>query len=246
MEGFSMQAKSALGLALIGFSWAFLQPQSFAQTAKPQPKKPATATPARLDADLSLSKIYIKVASSTRLGHDHGVVGQLQSGWVVLGTGGELVFAMKTLITDTPEARQYVGLKSTVKDSDQKKSTSNMLGPEVLNVQKYPLATFKIDSCEPADGQSPGGTGNYKVSGTFTLRGASRPLAFNARVEPTSDPSASRVSGVFAIKQTAYGITPYSALGGLVGIEDRLDIWGDFIMRASTTASKPSAPTVKR
>ena len=121
-----------------------------------------------------------------------------------------------------------------------------MLGPEVLNVQKFPLATFKIDSCEPADGQSPGGMGNYKVSGTFTLRGASRPLSFNARVEPTSDPSSSRVSGVFAIKQTAYGITPYSALGGLVGIEDRLDIWGDFIMRASTTASKPSAPAVKR
>ena len=104
-----------------------------------------------------------------------------------------------------------------MKDSDQKKSTSKILGPEVLNVQKYPLATLKIDSCEPADGQSSGGMGNYKVSGTFTLRGASRPLAFNARVEPASDPSASRVSGVFAIKQTAYGITPYFALarGGL-------------------------------
>ena len=239
-------AKISVGLGLDRVFMGVLQPQSFAQTAKTLLKIPATAQPARLDADLSLSKIYIKVASSTRLGHDHGVVGQLQSGWVVLGTGGELVFAMKTLITDTPEARQYVGLKSTVKDSDQKKSTSNMLGPEVLNVQKYPLATFKIDSCEPADGQSPGGTGNYKVSGTFTLRGASQPLAFNARVEPTSDPSASRVSGVFAIKQTAYGITPYSAIGGLVGIEDRLDIWGDFIMRASTTASKPSIPKVKR
>ena len=200
----------------------------------------------KLEADLGASRVYIKVATSTRLGHDHGVVGRLESGQVTLGSTGELVFAMKTFITDTPEARKYVGLTAPVKASDQQKSTANMLGPDVLDVQKYPQATFKITSCEPTDGQPAGSAGGYMVNGTFTLHGVSRPLSFAAKVEQASESAACRVRGAFAINQSSFGMKPYTALGGLVGIQDRLEIWGEFVMKPNASQASTSARNAKR
>lgn len=203
--------------------------------------EPVNASTDKLNADLSASRVYIKVTSSTRLGHDHGVVGKLVSGSVQLGADGELVFDMRSFITDTLEARRYVGLTSPIKPADQQKSTANMLGPNVLDVAKYPTATFKIKSCVPADGQAVGGSGYYMINGDFVLHGTSRNLNFKALVEPATNGHATHVRGAFAILQTSYGIQPYTALGGLVGIEDKLEIWGDFMMLPAK--DKPQAAT---
>jgi hypothetical protein len=239
-----MNLKKGLWLALLQTCFSSF-PAVFGQAVDVKSGLQAPAQAVRLEADLAESRVYIKVATSTRLGHDHGVVGRLESGQVTLGQNGELVFAMKTFITDTPEARKYVGLTAPVKPADQQKSTANMLGPDVLDVQKYPRATFKIMSCQPMDGQAAGAAGGYQVNGTFTLHGVSRPLSFAAKVEPTSDVSACRVSGVFAINQSGFGIRPYTALGGLVGIQDRLEIWGDFVMKPATSPPGTSARTAK-
>lgn len=217
--------------------------QGQTETAK---KAPTPVQPTKLDADLDNSRVYIKVTSGSRLGHDHGVAGKLESGWVKPGAGGQLVFAMRTFITDTPDARRYVGLTAPIKAADQQKSSSNMLGSDVLYVQKFPRATFDIKSFEPAEGQATGAPGMYQLGGTFTLHGVSRPLAIRAKLEPTTDPAVTRLRGSFAIKQTQYGITPYSALGGLVSIEDKLDIWGEFVLRTPVAQADASAPKVTR
>ena len=211
-----------------------------------QAPAPKAAKATKLDVDVSGSRIFTKVTSSTRLGHDHGVAGRLESGWVRPGSGGQLVFAMNTWITDTAEARSYVGLTAPVKPADQKKSSANMLGPDVLDVRKYPRATFDIKTCEPAEGQAAGAPGQYDLGGAFTLHGVTRPLTLKGKLEPTTDPAVSRLRGAFAIQQSHYGITPYSALGGLVGIEDRLDIWGDFVLRSAVGQADASPPKVKR
>jgi len=205
---------------------------------------PASAT--RREADLTNSRVYIKVLSSTRLGHDHGVAGQLESGWVKPGDGGTLVFAMRTFVTDTPDARKYVGLTAPIKAADQKKSSSNMVGPEVLDVKRYPRATFEIKTFDAAEGQTTGAPGVYDLAGTFTLHGVSRPLNLKARLEATTDPSVSRLRGSFSILQSQFGITPYSALGGLVGVEDKLDIHGEFVFRTPEVQAASSAPKVAR
>jgi len=194
----------------------------------------------KLDADIANSRVFIKVTSGTRLGHDHGVSGRLESGWLAPGSGGKLVFAMKTFITDTSEARQYVGLTAPIKPADQMKSSSNMLGPNVLHVQRHPRATFDVDTFAPAEGQAPGAPGLYKLGGTFTLHGVGRPLALMAKLEPPSGPAGlSRLRGSFAIRQSEFGITPYSALGGMLSIEDKLDVWGEFVLRASVARPMP-------
>ncbi len=176
------------------------------------------------------SRVYAKVTSATRLGHNHGIEGRLASGEVTLGGPGVLVFDMTSFTADTPQARQYVGLADQLSASDAAKVSANMRGGDVLDVGRYPQATCAVTELAPAGGQQPGQPGAYRVSGRFTLHGVTQPTAFNATVEATDRPGVLRARGSFAIRQTAFGIRPYTALGGLVGISDRLDVWGDLVL----------------
>lgn len=196
---------------------------------KPKAEQPAAAASA-MEVDTARSRVYIKVGSTTRLGHVHGVQGQLASGKITLGGPGQLVFAMQTFASDTAEARRYVGLTGSISASDQQKTTANMLSSDVLDVGRYPTASYTIRTARPADGQAPGAPGRYQLDGDFMLHGVARRVPLLAVVEPSQTAGALRMRTSFTIYQSHYSITPYSALGGLVGVTDRLDIWGDVLL----------------
>src|SRR5262249_16969897 len=61
--------------------------------------------------DYEPSRIYVKVGTATRLGHEHGVEGNLKSGKLTLGGDGEFVFDMASFTADTSLARKRVGLE---------------------------------------------------------------------------------------------------------------------------------------
>jgi polyisoprenoid-binding protein YceI len=183
--------------------------------------------PPAYQVDTGASRVYIKVGSATRLGHVHGVEARLASGKVTPGGGGELVFDMKSFVADTAAARQYVGLPASFSQSDAQKVTANMQGGDVLDVNRFPQATYAITAMQAAANQKPGEPGAYRFTGKFTLHGVTQPVDFMATVEQTDRPGVLHVRASFAILQTAYGMQPYSALGGLVGVTDRLEIWGD-------------------
>jgi polyisoprenoid-binding protein YceI len=174
--------------------------------------------------DVNASRVYVKVGSATALGHVHGVQGNLSSGKVTLGGAGEVVFDMTSFTADTAQARQYVGLPAQFSQSDAQKVTANMRGGDVLDVARFPTATFSITSAAPADGQKAGDPGRYQLDGRFTLHGVTQPLRFLATVEATGKPGTLHARGSFSILQTSYGIQPYSALAGLVRVADQLDI----------------------
>ena len=220
---FDRHAGVALVLVVLGLTSASRAGDS------PRP----AATPAVFQVDTAASRVYIKVGASGRLGHDHGVQGKLASGTIALGEAGRLIFDMKTFNADTPEARQYVGLSGAVSAGDRQKTNANMLGQDILSVAQYPTATYAIAMALPLDAQAPGEPGRYKLEGQFTLHGVTRPLPLIAQVEKTATPGVLRMRCAFAIQQSEYGIAPYSTLGGLVGIADRLDIWGDLLIRSS-------------
>ncbi len=204
-----------------------------AQTT-PAANGPKPTEPAALAVDTAASRVYIRVGAEGIGGHSHGVEGRLASGSIRPGGPGELVFATPTFVADTPNARAYVGLGGSVSASDRQKTTENMLGSYVLDVRHYPQARFAISRAVPMDGQSPGVSGRYRLDGRFTLHNVARPLSILATLEPTNTPGALRMRGAFAIIQSQYGITPFSALGGLVRVADKLEIWGDLILRAQT------------
>jgi hypothetical protein len=50
-------------------------------------------------------------------------------------------------------------------------------------------------------------------------------------LEKTNKRGVVRIVGAFPILQSDYGISPYSALGGLSKVADKLEITGDVVLR---------------
>lgn len=180
--------------------------------------------------ELKTSRVYAFVGK-TGLGHEHAVIGTLTSGELHLGRekdAGKLVFDMRSFVADTPEARQYVGLKGETDRATQQKVNSNMLGPAVLNVASFPTATFAVTSIKKQRDFKDGAAG-YQFEGGFTLRGVARKIRFTALDEPKK--GWRHLRGRFTIRQTDFGITPFTTALGAVGVADELTIFGDLWVR---------------
>jgi polyisoprenoid-binding protein YceI len=175
--------------------------------------------------DLRQSKVYVLV-NKARIGHDHGVLGRLQSGTVHFNqqtNAGLLVFDLKSFAADSTEARKAVGLPGEIDQGTQSDVTASLLGPKVLDAARFGTATFTIDSALPAPG--PPGSSRVRLVGSFTLHGVTKPLTLDCDVAAV--PNGRRLRTQFKIKQTDYGITPFSKVFGAVGVADELTIWGD-------------------
>lgn len=184
------------------------------------------------EVDTKASRVYVRVDPDGR-GHAHGIVGQLSSGTIALGStekAGELVFDLTSFQADAAETRKYVGLEGTMSESTQQSVTKTMQGDKVLDVQQYPQATFQVTAAVVLDGQPAGGPGRYRFDGRMKLHGSERPVQFEARAEETRDQGPLQLRGRFVLRQTDYQIKPYSALFGAVRVKDELTIYGDLVL----------------
>ena len=192
-------------------------------------EKQAQSSTYRLDTDAS--RIFVKVGSATLIGHQHGVEARLKSGKLALGGGGELVFDMGSFTADTAESRKRAGLAGEkISASDAKKVTQNMRGAEVLDVARFPTATFQITAIKAMDGQAAGPPSLYQLEGNFTLHGTDKKLQLKAKLEGAGPQGQMKLIGSFTIKQSEYGIKPYSTFGGIVKVADELEITGDLLL----------------
>tara|TARA_R110002111_G_scaffold144910_2_gene211262 strand:+ start:115755 stop:116420 length:666 start_codon:yes stop_codon:yes gene_type:complete len=179
------------------------------------------------EIDTKTSRVYTFVGK-TGFGHEHAVIGEIKAGTLNLGArsnAGKIVFDMTTWKADTAEARKYIGLNGMTSASTQKDVNANMLGSSVLDVRNYPTATFDIASAVPVKQNAPTGKSFYQLDGKFTLHGVTRNLRLVAEVTEKKHHNHLRTS--FTIKQTHFGITPYSKAFGAVGITDELKIYGE-------------------
>src|SRR5262245_36999189 len=144
-----------------------------------------------------------------------------------IAPAGKLVFDMDSFDADSPEARRYVHVPGQESSADRKKINETMRGPEVLDVKRFPDATFSIASVKPLDTSESAGQSRYQLDGNFELHGSSRPVQIEIRIDPEKDGNGPRVRGQFSIRQTDYGIKPYSTGLGLAAVADRLEIFGD-------------------
>ena len=83
---------------------------------------------------------------------------------------------------------------------------------KVLSVDRYPEATFTADSFSPADD---GGT----IAGTLALSGQNGPLRL--QVHQTGP---DRYRAKTAVRQTSFGIKPYSGFLGALKVSDQVDV----------------------
>jgi hypothetical protein len=89
---------------------------------------------------------------------------------------------------------------------------ARMLGPEVLDVAKFPEIAFASTAIEPS------GTDRWQVTGRLTIHGQARTVTFTAaRVN-------ARYRGEVTIKQHDFGIEPIKVAGGAVKVKDELKV----------------------
>ena len=130
---------------------------------------------------------------------------------------------MASFDADTPAARKYVGLSGTTDEGTRAAVNKNMKSADVLDVSRFPTATFEVHSAK-ATGQTRGtGLPIYQLDGRFTLHGTKRPLSIRVEVEQAR--GWLHVLGSFTIKQSDFGIKPYSKAFGAIGVADQLRIY---------------------
>ncbi len=179
------------------------------------------------DVYLPGSRVYVFVGKSG-FGHEHGVVGQLKQGRINLGASrdaGGLVIDMASFSADTPEARKFVGLEGATDASTQQQVNANMRGPDVLDVTRFPTATFVIKQVAKLDKLSRRNLPQYQLTGDFTLHGATRPIQIVAEAEDQN--GWTHLMGGFTMLQSQFGITPFTKAFGAIGVSDQLSVWGD-------------------
>lgn len=119
------------------------------------------------------------------------------------------------------DARQLRVLDPRLSADKRAQVQQRMLGPEVLDAERFPEITFESTAVQ----QEPGG--GLTVTGMLHLHGQVHPVSGTA----TSDAGGYR--GIFKVKQTAFGIKPVSVAGGTVKVKDEVSI--EFEIRATTT-----------
>jgi hypothetical protein len=175
--------------------------------------------------DTKTSRVYVRAGPETTTGHPHWMEGKLKSGKVTPGAGGELVFDMKSLKTTLRQAPKGARLDGQpISENEAKKVNEALPGADVLDVEKFPTATYEIIIMKPADRQEAGDPGTYHLNGRLTLHGAEQPLRIEAKLERTAKEDALNLSGVFAIRLSAFGIKAATGPGGAA---DEVEVLAD-------------------
>ncbi|WP_197168255.1 YceI family protein [Neorhodopirellula pilleata] len=226
-------------VATIALAWiifASIAPVACSQDATTPSYKPG-------DVQTQASRVYVFV-DKTGLGHQHGVEAKLLSSRLELGAdqnAGKLTFDMNSFDADTQAARKYVGLQGTTDEGTRSAVNNNMKGSAILNVAQYPTATFDVASAIATGQTGSDGLPIYELKGNFTLHGTTHPLEFSVEVEQTR--GWLHVRGNFVIKQTSFGITPYSKAFGAIGVADSLKIYGDLFVAPTANVAMSDIPT---
>jgi polyisoprenoid-binding protein YceI len=195
------------------------------------------------DLDTDTSRVYI-VVKKRRLGHDHAIVGRMREGQLPIAENqatGKIVFDMKSFWADSDAARAYLKFTGTTDAATQQAVTDNMLGADVLNVAEFPTAEFAIKNVSAVAEKSRLGKPQKRLDGDFTLHGVTKPIQVLAEVEEKD--GWLHLLGKFSIQQSDFGIKPYSAGLGAVGIQNTLEITGDLriAMERKAREEVPSA-----
>lgn len=125
----------------------------------------------------------------------------------------------------TVMARDMKVVDPEVSDKDRAEIQNTMLGPKVLDQEKYPEIHFVTTRVEP--GTVPQ---TFRVTGTLELHGTKREMSFV--VARTLD----HYHGAPRLKQSDFGIKPVSLLGGSVKVKDELEL--EFDVYANTSQAK--------
>jgi len=196
------------------------------QAPPPTPAGVAMPEGARVfDIDPQRSVVTIRVYRAgplAKLGHNHVITSGRESGLVwrgpePAGSGFELRLPVASLVVDDPAARAAAGpdFAGVVPESAREGTYQNMLRPEVLDGARFPEVTVRSGGL--------GGTWDRPVAiAEVTLRDATRRI--EVPLEFSEAGATLAVRGSLRIRQTDFGMTPFSVAGGAIQVADEVDL----------------------
>ena len=146
-------------------------------------------------------------------GHTHVIRARAVSGRLVYHLGKPTSFLRLTVPTDSLEVL-------TPPDTAEIRRVTKAMRTEVLHVDQHPEMTFTAESLTAKSGK-------MEMPLTVTMEGVTRTLPVTADV--TIGPDSIRAQGTFNVKQTDFGIKPYSGGGGTVKVADRVTFCFDLV-----------------
>ena len=185
---------------------------SFAVAAQTKGKK--TSTYNIVAAESSLTVFVAKDGALARMAHDHNIGVKIFSGRVNVPASGANA---GTLELDA-DARSLVILDQ-ISAKDKAEITNNM-NNSVLESAKFPKITFRSTSL--TNFTQNGNNANFTVNGDLTLHGATKRIAIPVSVAQTG--SSLRATGQYTLRQTDFGIKPYSAFLGAIKVKNEVVI----------------------
>ena len=127
---------------------------------------------------------------------------------------------------DEPDARARYGLDGALSDGDRAQVRATMLGAGQLDVARYPEIRFtvaEIDRVADAGGAATvAGGGAFRLAGELHLHGRTKRVSLPLAI--TRDGDAFTARGRLRVKQSDFGIAPYSAFLGAVRTQDEVEI----------------------
>ena len=209
-----------LGFLAVGLAAAFILPWA------PQGQTPAGAPPTPLDSAVyaldPASVLLVHAGKSgllSGLGHEHQVRAHAFSGTVVyfprdVGRSRVTVTVLTDSLRVVPEA-----------DSADIPKITETMRTKTLRVDSFPEIAFVSGEVTPIDGgageaAAAAGQRAVRVGGDLTMVGRTRPVSVDLTLEVAGDTL--RAEGSFVVKQTDFGIKPYTTALGLVKVKDQV------------------------
>jgi polyisoprenoid-binding protein YceI len=159
--------------------------------------------------DATLTVRTRKTGAASKAGHNLRI--EVTSWGATLDVGEDPAAAAVTLTADARSLRVREGTGGMqALDDDDMKNIEKTIDDEVLEGSAIEFRSRRVE---------PGPDGALSVEGDLDLAGTSRPVAFALNAGDDG-----HVSGSARIKQTDWGIKPYSALFGTLKVVDEVDV----------------------
>jgi polyisoprenoid-binding protein YceI len=157
-----------------------------------------------IDTHHSIMRVRVyKSGALSAFGHDHVIAAPIAAGKVDLGAQSvELHVDARALSVEDPKASE----------KDRGEIARTMLGPEVLDAERYSQILFRSVTAEAA------GSNAWRAHGNLTLHGETRPVTVEVSERE------GHYIGHSLLRQSDFGIKPISKAGGAVRVKDEVKI----------------------
>lgn len=186
---------------------------------------PALGQTFAIDSDASKVLIHVgKTGLASFAGHEHDVAARSVHGKVI----ADREDLSRSSIDVVFDAAALTVIDKGEPPEDIPKVQSEMQGPKVLDVARFPTIRFR--SSNIAGTQVSPGVYDLKVTGEMLLRRGSKIITLPLKAEFRGNSLIA--TGKTTLKQTDFGIEPISAGAGFVKVEDELRVEFEIIARA--------------